>query len=147
MIPKLIEILLVEDSVSDIELTIEALKSTKLANNIEVCRDGVEALRYLRREGEFKNAARPSLILLDLNMPRKDGREVLEELKADSTLRTIPVVILTTSKAEEDIVRSYQLHANCYIKKPVSIEQLTTVVQTIENFWFGVVELPPRNFE
>lgn len=140
---KLIEILLVEDNAADIELTMEALKNTKLANNIEVCRDGVDAMRFLRREDEYKDAPRPSLILLDLNMPRKDGREVLEELKVDPELRTIPVVILTTSKAEEDIVRSYQLYANCYIKKPVSIDQLKIVVQNIENFWFGVVELPP----
>lgn len=140
---KLIEILLVDDSPADIELAIEALSRTKLANRIEVVNDGVEALAYLRKEGAFADAVRPNLILLDLNMPRKDGREVLMELKEDPELRTIPVVVLTTSKAEEDILRSYELHCNCYIKKPVNIDQLFSIIQSIENFWFGIVELPP----
>lgn len=140
----LIEILLVDDSPADIELAVEALARTKLANHIAIVRDGVEAMEYLRKEGKFKDAVRPNLILLDLNMPRKDGREVLQELKQDEELRLIPVVVLTTSKAEEDIVRSYELHCNCYIKKPVNIDQLHTVIQSIENFWFGIVELPPK---
>lgn len=142
---KLIEILLVEDNPADIELTLEALSLTKLANHIEVAHDGVEAMDFLHRRGEFANAPRPNLILLDLNMPRKDGREVLEELKADRWLRTIPVVVLTTSKAEEDIVRSYELHCNCYIQKPVTMKELVTVIQHIETFWFGIVELPTRS--
>jgi two-component system, chemotaxis family, response regulator Rcp1 len=141
---KLIEILLVDDNPADVELTMEALNRTKLANNIVVVGDGVECMQYLRCEGSYTDCTRPNLILLDLNMPRKDGREVLEELKADPNLKTIPVVVLTTSQAEEDILKSYQLHANCYVKKPVSINQLAEIVQTIENFWFGVVELPPR---
>jgi chemotaxis family two-component system response regulator Rcp1 len=142
---KLIEILLVEDSIADVELTMEALSRTKLANHIEVVGDGVEALAFLRKEREYSNMPRPNLVLLDLNMPRKDGREVLEEMKADPDLKKIPVVVLTTSKAEEDIIRSYDLHCNCYIKKPVSIDQLCLVIQAIENFWFGIVELPPRS--
>jgi two-component system, chemotaxis family, response regulator Rcp1 len=141
---KLIEILLVEDNPADVELTMEALARTKLANNVVVVKDGVEAMDYLHCRGEFTDCVRPNLILLDLNMPRKDGREVLQEIKADPDLKTIPVVVLTTSQAEEDIMRSYELHANCYVTKPVRMDQLVTIVQSIENFWFGVVELPPR---
>jgi chemotaxis family two-component system response regulator Rcp1 len=139
---KLIDILLVDDNPDDVELTVEALKSTKLANRIAVVEDGVEAIEYLNRRGKYTDAIRPSLILLDLNMPRKDGRQVLEEIKADEDLKTIPVVILTTSQAEEDIVRSYELHCNCYISKPVDLEQFTKVVRTIDDFWFAIVSLP-----
>lgn len=139
---RLIEILLVEDNPLDVEITMEALSNTKLANHISVTKDGVEAMRFLKREGAYKDAPRPSLILLDLNMPRKDGRAVLEEIKGDPQLRQIPVVVLTTSKAEEDILESYNLHANCYITKPVDMEQFGKIVQTIDDFWFGIVELP-----
>lgn len=141
----LINILLVDDSEDDVELTMAALKKTKLANNVSVVADGIEALKYLRREGEYKDAQMPSLIFLDLNMPRKDGREVLAELKQDPSLRQIPVVILTTSEAEQDILTSYDIGANCYVSKPVDLSQLIKVVQTIDDFWFGVVQLPPIN--
>ena len=138
----LISILLVDDSPDDVELTLSALQATKLANSVFVVSDGVEAMEYLRQEGKHTSAQRPSLILLDLNMPRKDGREVLSEMKEDPDLRKIPVVILTTSKAEEDIVKSYELHANCFVSKPVDLTQLVKVVQMIDDFWFGVVRLP-----
>jgi chemotaxis family two-component system response regulator Rcp1 len=140
---QLIHILIVDDSADDVEFTLDALKGTKLANAISVVSDGVEAMQFLRREGKFSNVSKPSLVFLDLNMPRKDGREVLTEMKADPELRQIPVVILTTSKAEEDIIRSYDLHANCYISKPVDLEGLSTIVKSIDDFWFGVVQLPP----
>lgn len=139
---QLINILIVDDSADDVEFTLAALEGTKLANNITVVTDGVEAMEYLRREGKYTNASKPSLVLLDLNMPRKDGREVLSEMKADPELRQIPVVILTTSQAEEDIVRSYDLHANCYISKPVDLQGLAKIVKSIDDFWFGVVRLP-----
>jgi CheY-like chemotaxis protein len=139
----LINILIVDDSADDIEFTLAALQGTKLANAISIVNDGVEAMRYLRREGEYASAKKPSLVLLDLNMPRKDGREVLSEMKAEPELRQIPVVILTTSQAEEDIMRSYDLHANCYISKPVDLQALAKIVQSIDDFWFGVVQLPP----
>lgn len=140
----IIDILLVEDNPDDVELTLEALSQTKLANRVVVVEDGVEAMAYLKREGKYAEVAtRPSLILLDLNMPRKDGREVLEEIKRDSELSTIPVVILTTSQAEEDIIRSYQLHCNCYISKPVDLAQFMKVVKSIDDFWFAIVSLPP----
>ena len=139
-----IEILLVEDNPGDVRLTIEALKEGKVSNHLSVARDGVEALAFLRREGPHANAARPDLILLDLNLPRKDGREVLAEIKEDSRLRRIPVVVLTTSKAEEDILRTYDLHANCYISKPVELEQFISVVRSIDDFWLSVVRLPPK---
>jgi two-component system, chemotaxis family, response regulator Rcp1 len=139
----LINILLVDDSVDDVEFTLAALKKTKLANSVDIVSDGIEALQFLRKEGKYASARKPSLIMLDLNMPRKDGREVLAEIKADPELRRIPVVILTTSQAEEDIVRTYDLGANCYVSKPVDLSQLTKVVQTIDEFWFGVVKLPP----
>jgi chemotaxis family two-component system response regulator Rcp1 len=138
-----IEILLVEDNPGDVRLTIEALKEGKLRNRLSVARDGVEALAFLRREGPHATAARPDLILLDLNLPRKDGREVLAEIKDDAQLRRIPVVVLTTSKAEEDILRTYDLHANCYINKPVDLEQFISVVRSIDDFWLSVVRLPP----
>jgi CheY-like chemotaxis protein len=137
-----IEILIVEDSPSDAQLTVEALQAAKVANRLSHVEDGVEALRFLRREGPYADAPRPDLILLDLNLPRKDGREVLEELKRDSSLKVIPVVVLTTSRSEQDVLRSYQLHANCYITKPVDFTQFLEVVKTIEHFWLTVVTLP-----
>ena len=139
-----IEVLLVEDNPGDVRLTREALKEGKVRNNLSVARDGVEALAFLRREGEHAAAPRPDVILLDLNLPRKDGREVLEEIKADPALRSIPVVILTSSEAERDIVQAYALHANCYITKPVDLDQFITVVKSIEDFWFTIVKLPPE---
>ncbi len=137
-----IQILLVEDSPSDTELTIEALRDGKVSNNLSVVEDGVQALQFLRREARFTQAPRPDLILLDLNLPRKDGREVLGELKADPNLRTIPVVVLTTSRADQDILKAYQLNANCYITKPVDFKQFIEVVRSIEHFWLTVVTLP-----
>jgi CheY-like chemotaxis protein len=139
-----IEILLVEDSPSDAEFTSEALKEAKVRNHLSIVEDGVQAMEFLRRQGRYSNAPRPDLIMLDLNLPRKDGREVLAELKADDNLRMIPVVVLTTSRAEEDIIRAYKLHANCYITKPVDFQQFLTVVRSIESFWLFVVTLPPR---
>jgi chemotaxis family two-component system response regulator Rcp1 len=139
-----IEILLVEDNPGDVRLTIEALKEGKVHNRLSVAKDGVDALAFLRRAGTYANAARPDLILLDLNLPRKDGREVLAEIKMDPVLRRIPVVVLTTSKAEEDILRTYDLHANCYITKPVDLEQFISVVKSIDDFWLSVVRLPPK---
>ena len=137
-----IEILLVEDNPGDVRLTIESLRETKVRNNLRVARDGVEALAMLRREGPHAEFVRPDLILLDLNLPRKDGREVLADIKADPQLRTIPVVVLTTSRAEQDVLRSYELQANCYITKPVDLEQFITVVRSIEDFWLTIVTLP-----
>ncbi len=139
-----IEVLLVEDNPGDVRLTREALKEGKIRNNLHVAKDGVEALAFLRREGEHAGAPRPDVILLDLNLPRKDGREVLTEVKGDASLRQIPVVILTSSQAEEDICRAYDLHANCYISKPVDLDQFIKVVKSIEDFWFTVVKLPPE---
>lgn len=140
-----IEILLVEDNPGDARLTQEALREGKIRNNLHHARDGVEAMAFLRREGEYGKAPTPDLVLLDLNLPRKDGREVLAEMKQDARLRTIPVVVLTTSEAENDIVRSYELHANCYITKPVGLEQFIAIVREIESFWLAVVTLPNRN--
>jgi two-component system response regulator len=139
-----IQILLVEDSPSDAKLTIRAMKSAKIANEIRHVTDGVRALEFLRQQGEYAMAPRPDLILLDLNLPRKNGQEVLKELRNDPKLTTIPVVVLTTSHQEEDIVRSYQLHANCYVTKPVDFQKFLYIVKTIENFWLSVVELPPK---
>lgn len=139
-----IEILLVEDNPGDVRLTIEALKEGKVANEINVAADGVEALAFLRREGKYENAPKPDLILLDLNLPKKNGREVLAEIKMDARLKCIPVVVLTSSQAEKDIVVTYNLHANCYITKPVDFDQFIKVVKSIENFWFKVVKLPPN---
>ncbi len=139
-----VEILLVEDNAGDVRLTREALKDAKVVNNLSVVGDGEEAMRFLRRQGPFQSAPRPDLILLDLNLPRKDGREVLEEIKSDPSLMVIPVVVLTTSKAEEDVVRSYRLHANCYIAKPVDFNRFMEVVRQLENFWLAVVRLPPE---
>lgn len=140
---KPIEILLVEDNPGDARLTEEALKEAKISNRLNVVEDGVEALAYLRHEGKYADVLRPDIVLLDLNMPRKDGREVLAEMKQDPELRTIPVVVLTTSDDERDILRSYDLHANCYVTKPVYLKQFIHVVQSIEGFWFTVVKLPP----
>jgi chemotaxis family two-component system response regulator Rcp1 len=137
-----IEILLVEDNPGDVRLTQEALREGKVKNNLHVARDGVEALAFLRREGVHKDAVRPDLVLLDLNLPRKDGREVLAEIKADPKLKMLPVVVLTTSSAENDIVNTYSLHANCYITKPVDLEQFVKVVKSIDDFWLTVVRLP-----
>ena len=139
-----IEILLVEDIPSDVEFTIEALKEAKIRNHLSIAEDGVQAMEFLRRQGRHAKAPRPDLIMLDLNLPRKDGREVLAELKADEKLKMIPVVVLTTSRAEEDVLRAYQLHANCYIAKPVDFQQFLNVVRAIESFWLFIVTLPPR---
>jgi two-component system, chemotaxis family, response regulator Rcp1 len=139
-----IEILLVEDNPGDVRLTQEALKDGKILNNLNVVSDGVEAMAFLRQEGQYVDAPQPELILLDLNLPKKDGREVLAEIKSQPNLRRIPVVILTSSAAERDIVRSYNLHANCYITKPVDLDQFINVVKSIEQFWLTVVKLPPR---
>jgi two-component system, chemotaxis family, response regulator Rcp1 len=144
MSTRAIEILLVEDNPGDARLTLEAFKEGKVLNNLTVMKDGVEALEYLRRQGPYINSPRPDLILLDLNLPRKDGREVLEIIKADEGLRKIPVVVLTTSAAEEDIARAYSRHANCYITKPVDLDQFLRVVHSIESFWLSLVKLPPR---
>lgn len=137
-----IEILLVEDNPGDVRLTRETLKETKFLNNLSVAEDGEKALAFLRRQGAYAAAPRPELILLDLNLPKIGGREVLAAIKSDPALSTIPVVILTTSKAEEDIVKSYELHANCFISKPVELEGFVKVVKSIEDFWFSVVRLP-----
>ncbi len=137
-----VEILLVEDSPGDVELTIEALKEAKVRNHLSVVTNGEAALAFLRRTGEYRNAPRPDLILLDLNLPRKDGREVLAEIKADPALAVIPIVILTTSQDEADILRAYQLHANCYITKPVRLQEFLDVVKAIDSFWLEIVALP-----
>jgi CheY-like chemotaxis protein len=138
-----IEILLVEDNPGDVRLTQEALKDAKVANTLHVVEDGVAAMDFLLQRGAYELAPRPSLILLDLNLPRKNGREVLAEIKQDAQLRTIPVVILTTSQAEEDVLRAYSLHANCYISKPVDFTQFTKIIRTVEEFWLTIVTLPP----
>ena len=137
-----IEILLVEDSLADVGLTVEAFKDAKIYNRMSVVEDGVEAMAFLRREGRYAGAPRPDLILLDLNLPRKDGRQVLKEIKDEPPLRNIPVVVLTTSKGEEDVLRAYDLHANCYVKKPVDFNRFMDVVKSIESFWLTVVTLP-----
>ena len=139
-----VEILLVDDNPGDIRLTQEALKDSKVLNNLHVVEDGLEALNFLRKIGEFKNELTPDLILLDLNLPKKNGREVLVEIKEDKILKQIPVVILTISRAEEDIYKSYELHANCYITKPVDMNQFIKIVRSIESFWFSIVKLPPN---
>ena len=142
-----VEILLVEDSPGDARLTAEALKEGKVLHHMTVVPDGVEAMAYLRRQGSYGEARRPDLILLDLNLPKKDGREVLGEIKQDASLKKIPVVVLTTSAAEQDILRSYELHANCYITKPVDLEQFISVVRSVEDFWLTIVRLPPAASE
>ncbi len=137
-----IRVLLVEDNPGDVRLTREALKEAKVNNQLHVAEDGVEAMNFLQRKGEYSDAPRPDLILLDLNLPKKDGREVLEEIKQDPELKRIPVVVLTTSQAEEDILRSYNLHANCYVSKPVDLDQFINIVKSIEDFWLTIVRLP-----
>jgi two-component system, chemotaxis family, response regulator Rcp1 len=137
-----IEILLVEDNPGDARLTREAFKEGRLLNNLTVVGDGVEALAYLRREGRYSNCPRPDLVLLDLNLPKKDGREVLSEIKTDDELKMIPVVVLTTSAAQEDVTRAYGSYANCYITKPVDLDQFLRVAHSIENFWLTLVRLP-----
>ena len=139
-----IEILLADDNEGDVRLALEALKESKIENNIFVVNDGMEAIDYLRKVGKFENETRPDILLLDLNMPKKGGLEVLEEIKNDPELRCIPVVILTVSQAQEDIARSYDLHANCYITKPVDLHQFNNIVKSLEDFWFTVVKLPPK---
>ncbi|EOD65450.1 response regulator [Amycolatopsis vancoresmycina] len=143
-VPAPIDILLVEDDPGDVLMTREAFAHHKIRNPLHVAEDGVEALRFLHREGPFRESPRPGLILLDLNLPRKDGRELLGEIKQDPALRTIPVVVLTTSEAEEDILRSYELHANAYVTKPVDFEKFVEVVRKIDDFWVTVVQLPHR---
>ena len=139
-----VELLLVEDNPGDVRLTIEALKEGKVINNLTVVKDGQEAIADLRRQGKYANAARPDLVLHDLNLPRKGGLEVLAEIKEDPDLKSIPVVVLTTSQAAQDVRRAYELHANCYIVKPVDLDQFMSVVQAIKSFWLGVVMLPPH---
>jgi chemotaxis family two-component system response regulator Rcp1 len=139
-----IEILLVEDNPGDVRLTKEALKDAKVKNNLHPVGDGVEAMAFLHQQGQYADSPRPDVILLDLNLPKKDGREVLAEIKEDPKLKRIPVVIVTTSKAEQDIVQTYDLHANCYINKPVDFNQFIKVVKSIEDFWLTIVKLPPE---
>lgn len=140
---KLIEVLLVEDDPQDVEITKEVMELSKVKLNVSVVGNGAEALAFLRKESPFKNAIRPDLILLDLNMPKMNGKEFLEEIKKDDNLRLIPVVILTTSKADEDIVKTYKLGASCYVTKPVGLEQFQKVVHAVDSFWFTVVKYPP----
>ncbi len=142
---KPIEILLVEDNPADIRLAREALKDGKVMNNLSVVTDGMEALNFLRQTGKYSDSPVPELILLDLNLPKKSGLEVLQAIKADPSIKRIPVVVLTTSKAEEDIVKSYNLNANCFITKPIDLKQFLDVVKTIEEFWLTIVSLPPMN--
>jgi chemotaxis family two-component system response regulator Rcp1 len=137
-----VEILLVEDNPGDARLTQEALKEGKIRNNLHHVADGVDALAFLRRQGRWSPAPIPDIVLLDLNLPRKDGREVLAEMKADSVLKSIPVVVLTTSEAEQDVLASYELHANCYITKPVDLDKFISIVRAIESFWLAIVKLP-----
>jgi CheY-like chemotaxis protein len=139
-----IDILLVEDNPVDTRLTIEALKENKIKNNLQIVTDGIEALDFLHKRGKYPDVGRPDLILLDLNLPRKDGHQVLAEIKDDPDLRRIPVVILTISKAEEDVLKSYNLHANCYITKPIDLNQFVTVVKSIKEFWFTIAKLPTQ---
>lgn len=141
---KPIKILLAEDNPGDVRLTKEALKEGKIRNELAVVGDGVEAVAYLRREGNYSNACRPDLILLDLNLPKKNGREVLAEIKNDEVLKRIPVIVLTSSKAEQDVVKTYESHANCYIVKPVELDEFIKVVSCINDFWLTIVKLPPN---
>jgi two-component system, chemotaxis family, response regulator Rcp1 len=141
---KSVEILLVEDNPGDVDLAREALEDSKLCNRLSVVGDGEKAMAFLRQEAPYSDAPRPDLILLDLNLPRKDGREVLAEIKADASLKRIPVVILTTSSAEQDVLRSYNLHANCYITKPINLDQFLHVVRSVHSFWLSIVVLPPN---
>ena len=143
-LPKHIEILLVEDSPADVLLTREAFEQNKIVNTLHVAEDGIQAMDFLHRYGAYASAPRPDLILLDLNLPRKNGREVLAEIKADPDLKKIPIVVLTTSGAEEDILRAYNLNANCYVVKPVGFDNFMEAMQSIRHFWFSVVTLPPE---
>jgi CheY-like chemotaxis protein len=140
-----VEILMVEDNPRDARLAVEALKDSKVRNNLHHVEDGVTAMRFLYRQAEYAQVPRPDLILLDLNLPRKDGREVLEEIKEDPELKLVPVVVLTTSEAERDLVKTYDMHANAYVVKPIDLDRFVEVVQAIEGFWFTIVKLPPRN--
>jgi CheY-like chemotaxis protein len=137
-----VEILLIEDNEADVRLTREGIKEAKINNNLSVVRDGEEAMDYLHKRNGFEDVPRPDLVLLDLNLPKKDGREVLEEIKSSEELRRLPVVVLTTSEAEKDIVKSYELHANCYVTKPLGLDQFVEVIKAIEDFWFSIVKLP-----
>ncbi|MBD2409537.1 response regulator [Nostoc calcicola FACHB-3891] len=139
-----IEVLLVEDNPGDAQLTRIALEDSKISIHLNVVEDGVEAMAFLRKQEKYFNAVHPDIVLLDLNLPKKDGREVLAEIKADENLKRIPVVVLTTSQAEEDIIKAYNLSANCYITKPVDFDQFVKIVKSIENFWFAIVKLPPE---
>ncbi|BBO86105.1 response regulator [Desulfosarcina ovata subsp. sediminis] len=145
--PKPVDILLVEDNPGDADLAREAIEESKINNNLYVVEDGIKAMDFLKRSPGYEQAPRPDLVILDLNLPRKDGREVLAEIKADDNLKRIPVVILTTSKADEDVVKSYNLHANCYITKPIVFDQFIKVVRCIEDFWLSIVVLPPCGAE
>jgi CheY-like chemotaxis protein len=142
--PHPVEILLVEDNPGDVRLAQETLRECKISNRVHVARDGEEALRFLQRQEEYAEAVRPDIIMLDLNLPKKDGRQVLAEIKADPELRRIPVIVLTTSRADQDILKSYDLQANCYITKPLDLDQYWKAMQSVERFWFQVVKLPPR---
>jgi chemotaxis family two-component system response regulator Rcp1 len=142
---KQVEILLVEDNPADVRLVREALKDSKILNNLSVVGDGVEAIAFLRKKGKYASSPRPDLVLLDLNLPKKNGREVLAEVKADEKLKRIPVVVMTVSDDEKDILLTYNSHANCYIKKPLDFEQFNQIVHSIENFWFTIVCLPPKD--
>ena len=142
--PSPIQILIIEDNPADVRLVKEVMRDSKILNEIHWVPDGVEAIAFLRRQGKYGDAPRPHIVFLDLNMPRKDGREVLREVKSDPNLRRIPIVVMTSSQAEEDIARAYDQHANCYIRKPIDFQQFHSVVKTIENFWFATVELPTR---
>jgi len=141
---KPINILIVEDNPGDARLIKEVLNEGKILNDLHIVKDGVEAMEFLHKRGEYAKAPRPDLIILDLNLPKKDGREVLAEVKSDQHLKSIPIVIMTTSNAEEDILKSYNLHANCYITKPIDLNQFIKVVKSIEEFWFSIVKLPPK---
>ena len=139
-----LEILLVEDNPGDVRLTQEAFKETDILNHLNVVGDGVDAMAFLRREGGYADVVRPDIVLLDLNLPRKSGRDVLEEVKGDPALRNIPIVVLTTSRAEQDVLNAYEHHANCYITKPVDLEQFVNIVRSIGQFWLSIVELPAK---
>ncbi len=141
---RLVDILLVEDNPGDVRLTQEVFKEAKILNRLDVVGDGVDAMAFLRREGSFADVVRPDIVLLDLNLPRKSGRDILEEIKGDPALRNIPIVVLTTSRAEQDVLDAYEHHANCYITKPVDLEQFIDIVRSISQFWLSIVELPAK---
>lgn len=140
-----VEILLIEDNPGDIRLTVEAFKESKIPNILNITEDGIEAIKYLKKKGKFKDKPFPDIIILDLNLPKKDGREVLAEIKEDKIIKHIPVVVFTTSQAEADIFKCYELHANCYISKPLNMIQFVKIVKSVENFWFSIVKLPLHN--